>query len=118
MRVLFGLLGVLVVIGFFIWLPFQVWPIETSRGEHTGYVTAIERNGLFFHKATAYVKTDTQSSQEDTYCVLDAEVFSQLQEFASRKAHVDLYYFNWLKRGIQNCKVADNAIIYKVVEIK
>lgn len=110
-------IGIVAVIAFFIWLPFQTWKVETSKGEHTGYVTAVETNGIFLKTNRAYIKTDTQSSQEDAYCVMDEGVYKQLQEYAARKAHVNVYFADWLKRGIQNCS-GESAFIYKVEEIK
>jgi hypothetical protein len=41
----------------------------TSAGEHTGFVTAVQQEGFFFHNYKVFFKTDNQSSQEDTYCV-------------------------------------------------
>jgi hypothetical protein len=97
-------------------LPFLVIRYQTSSGEHTGYVTAIEKNGIIFKTGHAYVKTDTMSSQEDQYCVIDDAVYAQLQQYAANKTHVDIYYVSWLNAGIQNC-AAEDAIITKVVPL-
>ena len=86
---------------------------ETGRGEHTGYITAVERTGIFFKTGTAYLKTDTQSSQEDAYCFMDKEIEKKLQEYSVKKIHVNAYFFQWLSAGIKNCS-GEGAIIYKV----
>jgi hypothetical protein len=51
----------------------------TTEGQHAGYVTAIEQHGLIWKTWRVYVKTDPQSSQEDTYCVTDPAVIIELQ---------------------------------------
>lgn len=107
---IFGLLY-----GIFI-LPFVGWHYETARGEHTGYITAVERTGLIFKTNRVYLKTDTQSSQEDSYCVIDQDVYSQLQQYSTQKQHVNAYFFDWAVAGITNCK-GEGAIIYKVEPI-
>ena len=117
MRTLFRwFLGLLVVIALFCSFPLWVIPYRTASGEHTGYVTAVERKGVFFKTWTAYVKTSPTSSQEDVYCVIDRSVIPQLQQAAQSNQHVDLYFVEWLKRGVQNCK-GESAIITKVVPI-
>lgn len=107
--VLVGLYGVFV-------LPFVGWHYETGRGEHTGYITAVERHGIFFKTNTVYLKTDTQSSQEDDYCVVDPEVFSKLQEYSTTKQHINVYFLSWFASGVTNCD-GEGAVIYKVEPI-
>lgn len=97
-----------------IWLPFGGLHYETVRGEHTGFVTAVQRSGVIFKTGSAYLKTDTQSSQEDDYCVIDDEVYSQLQQYGEKKTHVNVYFFSWLSAGVKNCNF-EGAVIYKVV---
>lgn len=111
-----GILFVLSVLWFILWVPFMGWHYETSRGEHTGYVTAVEKSGVFFKTGTAYIKTDTQSSQEDIYCVMDDAVQSDLQKYSLSKTHVNVYYFGWFSAGIANC-AGEGEIIYKVEPI-
>lgn len=96
-----------------LYVPFFGFHYETSRGEHTGYVTAIEKHGVFFKTGTAYLKTDTQSSQEDDYCVIDQAVYDQLQQYSLTKTHVNVYFFGWFSAGIANCD-GEGQIIYKV----
>lgn len=110
-----------VVVIFFLWL--LVWvPVfglhyETGRGEHTGYITAVEKTGLFFKTGTAYLKTDTQSSQEDAYCVIDPEVYTRLQEYGTTKKHLNVHFYSVLVPAITECN-GEGAIIYDVNPIE
>lgn len=90
---------------------------QTSQGEHTGYVTVAETDGIFFKTHVVYVKTNTTSSQEDEYCVIDPAVYQQMQSYAGSQQHVDMYYVDWFKRGMQNCKAETEGIITKVIPI-
>lgn len=96
-----------------LWVPFFGFHYETGRGEHTGYVTAVERTGIFFKTGTAYIKTSTQSSQEDSYCVIDTAIESQLKEYAASAVQVDVYFYSLFSAGIANC-AGEGQIIYKV----
>lgn len=91
--------------------------INTGTGQHTGYVTTIEQEGVFFKTWTAYVKTDTTSSQEDAYCVIDPNVVAQLTADVDAQAHVTVHYFSWLSAGIANCSY-EGAIISSVDSVK
>lgn len=84
---------------------------QTSQGEHIGFVTAVERNGIFFKTGTAYVKTETDSSQEDSYCFVSADVENKLHKAANSKENVRITYIDWLVRGIRNCDDYDVAIV-------
>jgi hypothetical protein len=63
-----------------------------NSGQHTGYVTSVEQSGLIWKTWTVYIKTDPQSSQEDTYCVTDPKVVSDLQTLVIGKDSVTVYY--------------------------
>ncbi len=76
---------------------------NTGEGEHTGYVTAVETKGVFYKTTTAYVKTNTQSSQEDAYCVIDPQVIAQLKTASVSKASVTVHYFDWFAKGVADC---------------
>jgi hypothetical protein len=76
---------------------------QTAKGEHTGYVTAVEKSGIIWKTGTAYFKTDTSSSQEDVYCVTDEDVFNQLVETSRNKAKVTISFKDYLAKGISNC---------------
>ncbi len=99
-----------------LWVPLFGFNYETGRGEHTGYVTAVERSGIFFKTGTAYVKTDTQSSQEDTYCFIDKDIEEQLKDFSLKKTHVNVFFYSLFSAGITQC-AGEGAIIYKVVPL-
>ncbi len=87
---------------------------ETADGEHTGYIGAVERNGLFFKTFRAYIKTDPQSSQENEYCVVDPKIYSQLEEMAQQKTQVTVSYFSWLVSGLKSCS-GEDAVIFNVI---
>lgn len=91
--------------------------IQTRDGKHVGYITATETEGLLFKTDRAYVKTDTQSSQEDAYCVIDKDVFAQLRALADTKAHVEVSYISYFSAGIANC-AGEGDIVIGVTEIK
>lgn len=82
----------------------------TATGEHTGYVTAVEKTGLFFITGRAYVKTDTESSQEDAYCVVDDDVLAQLREVSREKKLVTIQFMSWFASGIKYCQ-GEKAVI-------
>lgn len=62
-----------------------------DSGEHVGYVTAVEQGG-FGNNYTAYIKTELESSQEDTYCVKDLDVVQELRDKARSKENVIIHY--------------------------
>ena len=64
----------------------------TNSGQHTGYVTAIEKEGIFWKTWRVYIKTDPQSSQEDKYCVEDESLISKLQKMQENRQLVTLDY--------------------------
>ena len=57
-----------------------------ADGTHTGYVTAVERNGVFVKNYVIYFKTNKAQSQEDEYCVRQEDI--QLAE-GLRKSGTD-----------------------------
>jgi len=90
--IILGIAGILFVI--FILCGFT-FSIGESTGEHTGYVTAVEtNNGLIYTDRIVYFKTDSQSSQEDMYCVNDMDVKQQLEEYARTNERVTIKYHN------------------------
>jgi hypothetical protein len=64
----------------------------TVDGEHTGYITAVEKNGAIWKTGRAYIKTDKSSSQEDAYCVENQEVFNQLKEKAVNQEKITVVF--------------------------
>lgn len=77
--------------------------IDTGSGEYTGYVTGVEKAGVFFKTGTAYMKTDLTSSNEDAFCVIDDSVYTDLQAFSSSKSSVTIQYSSYLAPGIATC---------------
>lgn len=49
-----------------------------TDGKASGYVTAVEKNGVFWKTYQVYVKSDLRSSQEDIYCVEDQAIITTL----------------------------------------
>jgi len=86
--------------------------IETTRGgTHTGTVTAVEDNGFIWKKITVYFKTDTQSSQEDMYCLTDRTFVDTLREKEINKDKITITYNDYMIKGISNCEVGAVGII-------
>lgn len=110
--VFFIVLSVIYLIGK---LPFEGWHYQTGEGEHTGYVTSVESNGLLFKTGRAYIKTDVQSSQEDAYCIANSDLFKQLQQLSEQKTHITIYYVSWLLNGVKNCG-GESAVIIGMQE--
>ena len=79
---------VLVVLFFYSFAFFQI----PNSGQHTGYVTSVEKSGIIFKTWMAYVKTDPQSSQEDTYCVTDPDALISLQNYEKERLPITVYY--------------------------
>lgn len=66
--------------------------VTTIDAEHTGYITAVEKNGLIWKTGRAYIKTELSSSQEDAYCVEDKALYDQLKEKSENKDSVTVVY--------------------------
>lgn len=94
-------------------ISFSGIPIQTSEGEHTGFITAAQKQGIIFKTGRAYVKTDLASSQEDVYCVKDNEVLKALQEKAKTRERVTVKYRGDLVNGLTQCG-EEGEFIYQV----
>ena len=88
--------------------------IEDNRGSQVGYITTVETNGLVFKTNSAYIKSNLESSQEERYCVIDEEVKNQLVQAMESDQKIKIYFYDWLFRGVNNCKISDLDIIYKI----
>ncbi len=108
------IIGLVFLLGVFIF-PFTGLHVETGKGEHTGYVTAIEKSGLIWKTGTAYFKSDAQSSQEDLYCVADESVYAQLQDASKNKTKVTVKHHSYMMPGVTMCN-GEPAIITEVVK--
>lgn len=84
------------------------------KGEHTGYITAVEKDGLF-QIGVAYFKTETESSQEDTYCLSD-DMYTKAQEVSREKQLVTVNYSRGWFVPVWEC--GGNGIQVVGIEIK
>ena len=77
----------------------------TRAGLHTGYVTAIQQEGLIFHNYKVFFKTDNSSSQEDSYCVRrdKTELAEQLREANKTRKLVTIFYDGERGFGLSLC---------------
>jgi C4-type Zn-finger protein len=111
--ILFALFGLILLV---IFVALAVTAIvglhwEISNGEHTGYITAVETNGLIFKTDSIYIKSDVASTQEDRYCILDKKIKEQLKQKAINKEKVTLVYIDWFNYGWKYCKINDAAVV-------
>ena len=64
-------------------------------GEHTGYVTAVDfKDNLVWDSTIVYFKTDTESTQEDNYCVNDEILIKILKEKSRNHEKITIKYSN------------------------
>lgn len=108
----FFIIFVFILVGSFIYLYlFSEGFIQTTiDGEHTGTITAVELNGIFFKTYSVYFKSDAQSSQEDIYCVIDKKLIDTLKEKAVNKSKVTISYIDYFIIGQKYCN-GEPAII-------
>lgn len=94
-------------------LPKDGWHVQTvDDGEHTGYVTAIESEGIWWKTKNIYIKTDVSSSQEDRYCLMVSEdVEEKLRDTSRNGTKVTVVFKDYLIRGWANCSDASAAIV-------
>lgn len=90
--------------------------INTGEGTQVGYISAVEKSGVFFKTYTVYVKPTLESTQEDNYCVVDESIIPSLEEASVKKQNVKVSYFQWFSAGIRNCG-GEGAIIKSVSTI-
>src|SRR5437870_4313028 len=89
-----GIVTVIVVVGILSICIFSIKIPLGNNGSHSGYVTAVEREGIFFKKYRVYFKTDTSSSQEDQYCIEDKNnaLALKLEKEAEAKNRITVHY--------------------------
>ena len=111
----FGCFIALFVGGFLALMVFSIFFsfFTPTEGSHTGYITAVEKNGIIWKTGRSYVKTDTQSSQEDNYCVRDQKVYNELVEAQTSKEKVTIKFNAPLIVANWDCG-GESAIIYEV----
>lgn len=85
---------------FSIWTPlFLMANNVTGHGTHYGYVTAVDTGGVAFITTSVGFKTDAESTQEDSYCVTEPSIISQLKSYADRNQRVKIYYTDYFLWG-------------------
>ena len=85
----------------------------TDNGTHTGTITAIETNKMFpyiFETTTVYFKTDAQSSQEDTYCLIDKSLIPELEQLQKEKKLITIEYMDYLLPAMKECGFGNGII--------
>jgi len=107
-----GLLILFIIGGFMISFIFShsTFIKTTEAGEHTGIITAVEKSGLIWKTWKIYFKTDTQSSQEDEYCVINEGLIPVFKELGESKAKVTILFDDYLFVGYGLCD-GESAII-------
>lgn len=83
-----------------------------ANGEHVGYVTSVEdMDFLTWDSTLVHFKTDTESTQEDTYCVNDNDVAAKLRALAEERSAVVILYRNDLVMWRWECNGGDSIIV-------
>lgn len=84
-------------------VPFNlVW----GKGEHKGYITAVDTHENFLsHTTTVYFKTNLQTSQEDMYCINNesTDLIDKAKQSLSTSKNIVLKYENLSFTGWFNC---------------
>ena len=104
----------LLVIAIILFLIFQVIGLHITTlidGKHTGYVTAIETGGIIWKTTTVYFKTETESSQEDKYCLIDKSLIDILKQKQKSKERITIEYRDYLIKGMVHCNAEEGGII-------
>lgn len=101
---LLALIGVVVTTLFLLLVLFTPRPFwERGSGQHTGYITATDNSGTLFKKKSVYFKTNTQSTQEDVYCVTDDSIYSELIKAQESGVKVTIEYTSYVAGGFATC---------------
>lgn len=86
---------------------------SSADGQHTGYITAEEKSGMFWQTEKFFFKTDTMSSQEDIYCVKNDTLYAEAAKYVDNKTHVTIFYSNGLWLPLWQCNGGD-TIVYRI----
>lgn len=91
--------------------PFE-WK-SRGTGEHVGIITAVQQTGDFWRTWTVFVKTDAESTQEETYCVRPAntDLIKPLQAAARGRYLVALQYESYWNVDWSECNPGEEAIL-------
>lgn len=102
--------GIIFVISF-IFLGIFINDIGSSSGQHTGIITAIETNqGILWSSTLVYFKTDTQTTQENIYCVNNLQLKEKLEKLSTQKKIVTIQYQNPLITWNEQCAGGESII--------
>lgn len=87
---------------------------NTGNGTHLGYISSTETTGIFFKTPRAYFKTSLRSSQEDSYCIENMNLYKKLSNLQNE--NIIITYKSYLVNGIKIC-AGEDAIItgFKIV---
>lgn len=109
--IIFCILLVLGIIAFFVAVIF-IQDIGSNNGQHTGIVTAVEYTSNIFYPATiVYFKTNTESSQEDRYCVKLANLKVLLEQYARTRELITISFQNDYVLWREDCSGGESIII-------
>lgn len=111
--VAFVVVSVILIAFLGVYVPIFGFNYETGSGSQVGYVSAIEKDGIFFKTDTVYIKPELESTQEDYYCVIDESLVAQLIEASRSKNRIEVKHKSLLSAGIKNCS-GEGAIITNV----
>lgn len=114
----YGLRLWFVVFLYLCWLPPMLLgfalinDIGGSDGHHTCYVTSVENAvNVTWNSTLVYTKTDTQASNEDKFCVVDANVRARLDDAGKAGTRVTIHYRNDLIVWRWECNGGDSIIV-------
>jgi len=96
-------------------LPINGFHYETGTGSQVGFVSAVEKNGLFWKTGRVFIKPTLESTQEDVYCVSNQEVYSKLEVFSREKTNVKVSHVTYFANGLKNCNGGE-SVVFNVEE--
>lgn len=104
MKIFLSVIGTLLLL-YFLYALFTIRYNDTQSGNHTGYVTAVDKGGVIVQNYRVYFKSDTTSSQEDLYCAYGSneELGKKLNEARKNKTKVTISYVGDKGFGIHLC---------------
>jgi len=79
--------------------------IKSGEGQYVGYVTAVEKSGVWFQGWEVYLKTDLASSNEDHACIdrNNPELIEKLKQAQVDKKNMTLEYESMMMYGLGEC---------------
>lgn len=112
---IFSAMIVIAVIGGIIITLFGLRGVGTAQGTHTGYITAIEhQSNIIWGADILYFKTDSQSSQEDVYCI-NNNLLDEARKFQQNRTLVTITFQNDFLMWAWDCN-GGSTIITEIQE--